>query len=233
MQTCRRSGFTLIELLVVIAVIAILAAILFPVFARAREKARQADCLSNIRQLGIGFGMYLSDWEGTYPPAGCVTVGNIGWVRAFSHHQVDVSLGALFPYVKNRNAYFCRTDPQKETNRLSYSMNYCLNIVREGRISFPAATILLMEESETSATGRGLNDGCFVPYYTNDQPAVRHFGGGNFVLTDTHAKWFSERDFRYYSLAHFGSKWAWFDPYRSLEDQPDLNQLRVLCSPFP
>jgi hypothetical protein len=67
-------------------------------------------------------------------------------------------------------------------------------------VTFPASTVLLMEESERSAVGRGLNDGCFVPYYANDLPATRHFGGGNFVLADTHAKWFSEQDFRFYNL---------------------------------
>ncbi len=194
---------------------------------------RQADCLSNVRQLGVGFALYTSDWDGVFPPAGCVTVGNRGWVRALGHHQVDVAQGALFPYVKERNLYFCRSDPQKEVNRLSYSMNYCLNIVYESRVSFPAATVLLMEESETSAAGRGLNDGCFVPYYANDLPAVRHFGGGNFVLADTRAKWFAEQDFRYYNFVRYGLRWAWFDPYRSREDQPDLNQLRVLCTLFP
>jgi hypothetical protein len=81
--------------------------------------------------------------------------------------------------------------------------------------------------------GRGLNDGCFVPYYANDLPATRHFGGGNFVLADSHAKWISEQDFRFYSFTRYGGKWAWFDPYRSREEQPDLDQLRVLCSPFP
>jgi prepilin-type N-terminal cleavage/methylation domain-containing protein/prepilin-type processing-associated H-X9-DG protein len=61
------SAFTLIELLVVIAIIAILAAILFPVFAQAREKARQATCLSNLKQLGLGFEMYKQDYDGIYP----------------------------------------------------------------------------------------------------------------------------------------------------------------------
>jgi prepilin-type N-terminal cleavage/methylation domain-containing protein len=233
MRRFSRRGFTLIELLVVIAIIAILAAILFPVFAQAREKARQTDCLSNVRQLGIAFGLYKSDWDGAFPPAACVTVGNIGWVRVWGHHQVDVTLGSLFPYVKNRDLYFCRSDPLKEVNKLSYSMNYCLNVVYESRVTFPASTVLLMEESERSAVGRGLNDGCFVPYYANDLPATRHFGGGNFVLADTHAKWISEQDFRFYNFNRYGKKWAWFDPYRSREDQPDLNQLRVLCSPFP
>ncbi|MCS7301624.1 MAG: DUF1559 domain-containing protein, partial [Fimbriimonadales bacterium] len=62
-----RKGFTLIELLVVIAIIAILAAILFPVFARAREKGRQTTCLSNLRQLGMAFVAYRADFEGVNP----------------------------------------------------------------------------------------------------------------------------------------------------------------------
>ena len=62
-----RRGFTLIELLVVIAIIAILAGILFPVFAQAREKARQASCQSNLRQLGLATAMYIQDYDETYP----------------------------------------------------------------------------------------------------------------------------------------------------------------------
>src|SRR5207253_2321894 len=62
-----RPGFTLIELLVVIAIIAILAAILFPVFAQAREMARKATCQSNLKQIGHAFEMYREDWDGFYP----------------------------------------------------------------------------------------------------------------------------------------------------------------------
>jgi prepilin-type N-terminal cleavage/methylation domain-containing protein len=64
----QRRGFTLIELLVVIAIIAILAAILFPVFAQAREKARETSCLNNMKQMGIALTAYLQDWDDTYPP---------------------------------------------------------------------------------------------------------------------------------------------------------------------
>src|SRR5213592_1557878 len=67
MSRLKKQGFTLIELLVVIAIIAILAAILFPVFAQAREKARQAACTSNLKQLGNAFGMYTQDYDETTP----------------------------------------------------------------------------------------------------------------------------------------------------------------------
>src|SRR5882724_2176899 len=71
-----RSAFTLIELLVVIAIIAILAAILFPVFAQARESARQITCASNMRQLGLAMRMYVTDHDETWFPA--MSVGDIG-----------------------------------------------------------------------------------------------------------------------------------------------------------
>src|SRR5215210_3568561 len=64
----HRKGFTLIELLVVIAIIAILAAILFPVFAKARDKARQSSCTNNLKQMGIAHGLYLDDYDGVFAP---------------------------------------------------------------------------------------------------------------------------------------------------------------------
>jgi prepilin-type N-terminal cleavage/methylation domain-containing protein len=67
MNAHKRKGFTLIELLVVIAIIAILAAILFPVFAKAREKARQASCLNNVKQISTGLHLYAESWDEVYP----------------------------------------------------------------------------------------------------------------------------------------------------------------------
>src|SRR5471032_187855 len=71
-------GFTLIELLVVIAIIAILAAILFPVFARARENARRASCQSNLKQIGLGFQQYSQDYDERFPIA-LSSAGNANW----------------------------------------------------------------------------------------------------------------------------------------------------------
>src|SRR5437763_14870133 len=92
-----RNGFTLIELLVVIAIIAILAAILFPVFAQAREKARQTACASNMRQMGLAVQMYLQDYDERFPLAATAPTPTtfLNW-----HHLVD-------PYVKNKQVWIC------------------------------------------------------------------------------------------------------------------------------
>ena len=95
---CMRRGFTLIELLVVIAIIAILAAILFPVFAKAREKARQASCQSNLKQLALGTLMYVQDYDEKFPV----------WNRFQpANTQPLAPPAAVFPYVKNAALYEC------------------------------------------------------------------------------------------------------------------------------
>ena len=94
------AAFTLIELLVVIAIIAILAAILFPVFAQAREKARQTSCLSNVKQINLATLMYVQDYEETFPFHGLYdfTVGQQGWTRKVG------------PYMKSLQATWCASD---------------------------------------------------------------------------------------------------------------------------
>ena len=94
-----QSGFTLIELLVVIAIIAILAAILFPVFAQAREKARQTSCLSNTKQMGLGLMQYVQDYDETFPTAyfhRAFNPASGGTVGGYVHWSFLIQ-----PYVKN------------------------------------------------------------------------------------------------------------------------------------
>ncbi|MFQ6131955.1 MAG: DUF1559 domain-containing protein [Armatimonadota bacterium] len=99
-STACRDGFTLIELLVVIAIIAILAAILFPVFSRARERARQASCLSNLRQLGAAIMMYVQDHDGTYPMSAYLNRSCVATVNYL-----------IIPYVRNDQLGECPSDP--------------------------------------------------------------------------------------------------------------------------
>ncbi|MDX1933659.1 MAG: prepilin-type N-terminal cleavage/methylation domain-containing protein [Capsulimonadales bacterium] len=105
-----RRGFTLIELLVVIAIIAILAAILFPVFAQAREKARQTSCLSNMKQLGLAVRMYVQDYDETFSPirVALATATNFPNVPADS---VLTWRNVVQPYVKNTGIFSCPSNP--------------------------------------------------------------------------------------------------------------------------
>jgi prepilin-type N-terminal cleavage/methylation domain-containing protein/prepilin-type processing-associated H-X9-DG protein len=105
-RSTRLKGFTLIELLVVIAIIAILAAILFPVFARARENARRTSCLSNMKQIGLGFAMYIQDYDGTYPAVYNDKMGSTGAKRM-------IWADAIRPYVKSRDIFACNGGPAK------------------------------------------------------------------------------------------------------------------------
>jgi prepilin-type N-terminal cleavage/methylation domain-containing protein/prepilin-type processing-associated H-X9-DG protein len=102
----RKKGFTLIELLVVIAIIAILAAILFPVFARARENARRSSCASNLKQIGLGMIQYTQDYDEKLPPGDASAAGYSGY--GFSDAtNVLKWMDAVYPYVKSEQIYNC------------------------------------------------------------------------------------------------------------------------------
>jgi prepilin-type N-terminal cleavage/methylation domain-containing protein/prepilin-type processing-associated H-X9-DG protein len=164
----RKRGFTLIELLVVIAIIAILAAILFPVFAQAREKARQISCLSNTKQIGVGVLMYVQDNDETYPlgfyrlPSG---VWNYATPSAtpFDWPAGNTSLDAIpwanstQPYIKNLNIYACPSgsvsqlpnasyaDSVKQRALVTYTYNGLLHQYNEAGITDPSDTPVLWE----------------------------------------------------------------------------------------
>ncbi len=117
----KNSAFTLIELLVVIAIIAILAAILFPVFAQAREKARQTACLSNTKQLGLGIMQYVQDYDETYPLGGFSSgTGAIGAGQS----ATDRWYKAISPYTKNTLIRSCPSAKVAVEPNSTYTTNY-------------------------------------------------------------------------------------------------------------
>ena len=117
----KSRAFTLIELLVVIAIIAILAAILFPVFAQAREKARQTACISNQKQIGLGLTQYVQDYDEAFPFNWSGAAFNISRLNPApsSYKWMD----AIFPYVKNEQVFTCPSD-NTPTKTYSYYQNF-------------------------------------------------------------------------------------------------------------
>jgi len=197
-----RRGFTLIELLVVIAIIAILAAILFPVFAKAREKARQSSCLSNVKQLGLGLMMYAQDYDETYMPSGYIipsigTTANVNWWRYL-----------LYPYVKNWQIYLCpssayRNDPSNPNNQLTNSYGYssALNCRSQGSLQTPSEFIAMGDSVHWMGDCYGLWTYAFAApngwpgNFSTDatirtEANTRHNFGSNLCFADGHAKWY-------------------------------------------
>ena len=161
-----KKGFTLIELLVVIAIIAILAAILFPVFAQAREKARQTSCLSNCKQIGTALQLYTDDYDETVPPIFIWeqandfpgTSYNGAPLMVLSTGQGTAPIGTwikswqvmIFPYVKNVGMFHCPSTPNRVVNR-AYPVSYGGNIFTCFNIEDRAAGAFNFTEAEVKA----------------------------------------------------------------------------------
>ena len=124
MKPQKIKGFTLIELLIVIAIIAILAAILFPVFARARENARRSSCQSNMKQLGLAWLQYTQDYDETAIPAS--DNGNVGTGGANPPQGMPWHL-VIEPYIKNRQVFRCPSLP-----RSTFIQSYAYNLTVAG-----------------------------------------------------------------------------------------------------
>ena len=214
-RTGRTTGFTLIELLVVIAIIAILAAILFPVFAKAREKARQTSCLSNLKQLGTSILMYAQDYDEVYPQDGAITGDPVSQPPLTWPNRV-------MPYVKNTQLFKCPSDGRAPAADFAGCRtileSYCWNalmgrytdcaasgypeVVRSlGEVAAPAQCAMLWDDGADWADPP-YNYGQW--YNTIDNPDCarsfdgnvlqgRHNGGDNFMFADGHAKWYKLR----------------------------------------
>ncbi len=206
MKTCTssllfgRRAFTLIELLVVIAIIAILAAILFPVFARARENARKASCQSNLKQIGLGVLQYIQDYDERFPIVAVDAVPAQGWAVT------------LQPYLKSVQIYQCPSDTQAPglANTAQYTDYYInANTLGQSQASLNSVALtVLMGDGNTQTTPLGTpaymsngcsfqNDGqtnslaaCAAGSFVNLDYAQRHLEGDNFAFADGHVKWF-------------------------------------------
>ena len=189
----KRPGFTLIELLVVIAIIAILAAILFPVFARAREKARQSSCLSNQKQWVIAWQMYIQDYDENIPPYAIRILEPTPTWGTRWHVLLD-------PYIKNTQIRLCPSNP--EAYGVSYGLSYGYNgyYLRDPQWGYAEGADFLSEVSypaECFVMGETDQGNYFLYYpgqagYDHLVKFDRHNEGANYNFVDGHAKWLSK-----------------------------------------
>jgi prepilin-type N-terminal cleavage/methylation domain-containing protein len=211
-----RRGFTLIELLVVIAIIAILAAILFPVFAQAREKARGAACLSNCKQLGLALMMYATDYDDTLPPA------KIGASPPFRHQCAATGEGyplypaywqdVVQPYAKNRDILRCPSRPERgyqpqkadkpidgnpDSLRFGYIGNYWAFVrstgpeIVNGWHAHGRTLASITEPASMIFVFEGWNNGCPEMRWAiaDNLDCSVHNKGSTYIFSDGHAKW--------------------------------------------
>ena len=189
-----RPAFTLIELLVVIAIIAILAAILFPVFARARENARRSSCLSNTKQWGLGFMQYTADYDGAM-------------VYSDANDQTHYWAVQMKPYLKSVQIAVCPSHSNPQTGwsfntgypGFSYTMmegGYSLPsggiyLTTEPRFEWPSEYVIMGDMIGTAGSPHTQTDKEDDPLGvdTNHRFDYRHLEGANFLYADGHAKW--------------------------------------------
>ena len=199
----RRHGFTLIELLVVIAIIAILAAILFPVFARAREKARQASCASNLKQLALASMMYCQDYDEKTPAMRRVNppTDNDPWTPNNGGACYMCWADQIPPYVKNDQIFNC---PSHEyTGAATGQGGHCHcygwncfsgqdgNGFAMGSITRPAETMMAMDAICHYVNGDCTSHARSEVYGVNElyRTAPVHNSGSNIAWMDGHVKW--------------------------------------------
>ena len=201
----HRKGFTLIELLVVIAIIAILAAILFPVFARAREKARQASCTSNLKQIALAELMYVQDYdERSHGP----TMHNVqfnymgggncsGCFQRYEANWGNVCAGPLpnfyplYPYHKNHELWYC---PSAAPGYRSYGWARGGENQKIATIQYPAQSVMFADARDCNIAWLPRHNGCCSsnpdlqgphPHFVGDT----HNEGANMAFWDGHVKW--------------------------------------------
>ena len=191
----RRKGFTLIELLVVIAIIAILAAILFPVFARARENARKTPCLSNLKQVGLGLTQYLQDYDERMPAIYWGAGSQYLWPNGVT--TAGMWMASIYPYVKNTQMFSCPSNPTKWAgqyigNGFSYPINSTIatTAVTLAQIEYPAQCVANVDGWYYWSNGTNNYEATSGTPLGGPSVKKWHFDGTIAVMVDGHAKWF-------------------------------------------